>query len=442
MIVLLVTAVWFLTIGIASYKVLGASPIGSALDRAAHHYLLGLAVHGMALFALGVLGAPLGAGAFIAVFAIALGIIVMGRRRTLESSRRRYPILATAILFIPFIAIAADAMWVPLRDYDGRAFWVLKAKAIVEEESIDGPFFQGQTSVNLHSQYPLLMPLNSASMLKVLNDSDDRNVRWIFALTALALCLLARAHIGDHFGAPAGAWCATVILWLPQIAVELEGGAMSAFNDIPLAAFIAAAFFSILQKSEHASRVTGLWLAALILTKNEGLMIAIVLALLAIAFRMRSSSVRKFSFWFALVGPPTAATALLAVWRMRIPFEHGEDYGRLIQDLPSEWLEFPSAALTLLSHGTDWHRWGAFWIVVLASLVFTLVRRRSDESLAAIVLMAGILAPYIVAYTVTDWNLFELAETSANRLLTHLLGPALFIIAAAGWNPDSNRTLA
>lgn len=433
MLTLAATIVWFSTVGLAAHKVLGVRQPGPALDRFAFFFLFGVVVNGIALFILGVAGVTQGAGAVVSVFAVALLIAAVPGRRDPATTGNGYPLLPTILLFVPFVAIATDAMWVPLRDYDGRGFWILKAKAIAHEERIDGPFFQGRTAVNLHSEYPPLMPLNAATLMRVLSDDDDRRIRWLYALTALSLCLVVRSAVRLHSGAEAGAWCAAVLPWLPQISTELEGGAMSASNDIPLAALIAAAFATALRGESGWERATGLWLAGLVLVKNEGAMIAAVLVIIATVVERRRRQERIARRMLFLLIPPAIALLLLAAWRARIPFEHGKDYGRLIRTLPSKWSSLPEAAGALFGHALDFSHWGGFWFAVLLAIAIVLLRRRSLESLLAVVLTAGILVPYVVAYTVTDWDIAVLAGTSANRLLTHVLAPVTFLIAAAFW---------
>ena len=433
MITLIVTVIWFCTIGIAARKILGIRDSVPPLDRFAFSFLLGMAVNGITLFVLGVAGVTIGTGAIVSVFAVALLVTVIPARRASGRAAPGYPLLPTVLLFIPFIAIAADAMWVPLRDYDGRGFWILKAKAIAHEEKIDGPFFQGTTSVNLHSEYPLLMPLNAATLMRAFTDDDDRRIRWLYALSALSLCLVVRSIVRAHSGAAAGAWCAAVLPWLPQISTELEGGALSASSDIPLAALVAAAFASVMRSDAGSKRDTGIWLAALVLIKSEGALIAMIIAVVAIAMRLRQRRVSFVRFLCMLLAPPAIAALLLGVWRARIPFEHGKDYGILIRTLPSKWTAIPDAAAALFGHALDFSHWGAFWIAVFLAALIVVIRRRSVEGYLALFLTAAILAPYVVAYTVTDWDLAVLAGTSANRLLTHVLAPATFLIAAAFW---------
>src|SRR6185295_10630769 len=84
----------------------------------------------------------------------------------------------------------------PLTDFDGRVFWVLKAKAIAHEQSIDGPFFRGESTFSPRNRYPLLIPLDAAAVMGLARELDDKQVRGLYALTFLALLLVIRRRVG------------------------------------------------------------------------------------------------------------------------------------------------------------------------------------------------------------------------------------------------------
>jgi hypothetical protein len=76
-------------------------------------------------------------------------------------------------------------------------------------------------------------------------------------------------------------------------------------------------------------------------------------------------------------------------------------------------------------HAIDIRTWGLFWIVAAIAIAIGVFRR---NAIAIGTLLA--LGGYTVTFAVTSWNIDELARVSAHRLLTHLLIPALLVIAA------------
>src|SRR5438270_3297280 len=363
MIGLVVTVVLFPLIGWS----LGRRGFGEA-------FLLGLGVTGSVLFIAGVLHVPLA----IAFWPIGVWGVVRGVRdlkRGIPGPRIHSPV-ATTLMILPLVALTFAAAIAPLNDFDGRAFWVLKAKGIAHERSIDGPFFHGGTH-DPRNQYPILIPLDGAVILSMARSLDDRNLRWLYLGMLIALALLVRDRIGRFVSPAAGAWCAALLVWIPQFAVEPEGGVLSAYNDIGIAAFIAGAFFELIErKSEFRF---GLWLAFLVLTKSEGLPIALVfLAIGAFAFRKRILTPAIITF---------VATAALIAWRLRIPAGAEEDVFRLLPTIPEKLHSLGVALAAFPHHMLLIPRWGIFWIAVIVAAV---VARRNRAARVAIAVIASI----------------------------------------------------
>ena len=342
--------------------------------------------------------------------------------------------LATIIMAIPLAALAFIAAVTPLNDFDGRAFWVLKAKGIAHERSIDGPFFRGAT-LDPRNHYPILIPLDGAVIFSLAHDPDDRQIRWLYLGLLAALALLVRERMASLVSPAAGAWCAALLVWLPQFAVETEGGALSAYSDIAIAAFAAGAFFELIEEVMRRGRDTarwrereirfGLWLAFLVLTKSEGLPFALVFLVIgAFVFGKRIR--------IPAIVSAVAAVALV-VWRARIPAGDEENIVRMLPTIP-EKLHHLSAALTAFPrHMMEFSSWGLFWttVVVSAFLVMRADRRAATVTIAVIVSM---LAIYAGVYVATEWVVSDLIAVTANRLLMHLVAPALFLLAmAAQW---------
>jgi hypothetical protein len=406
MIGLVVTVVLFPLVG----WTLGRRSLGEA-------FLLGLGITGSVLFIAGVVHVPLVIAIGLLVVASVVGVVVTRRPQPLPHLHSPLP---TILMAIPLLALTFAAAITPLNDFDGRAFWALKAKGIAHERSIDGPFFHGGT-LDPRNQYPILIPLDGAVILSLAHSLDDRNLRWVYLGILAALALLVRERIGRLVSPAAGAWCAAILVWIPQFAVEPEGGALSAYNDIAIAAFAAGAFFELIDAEARKSEIRfGLWLAFLVLTKREGLPFALVLlAIGAFVFRKR------------IVMPAiitSVATAALLVWRWRIPVGDQEDVLQVLLTVPDKLHRIGIAAfprhMLLMSH------WGIFWIaVIIAAMVAARIDRRA--AWLAISVIAALLAIYTAVYITTAWVPSELIAVTADRLLMHLIAPSLFLLALA-----------
>lgn len=369
----------------------------------AEAWLIALGACGALLFLAGVLHIPITALTAAVCVLLAIGIAISYRKKQLGP---RPSALGTAIALIPIAVVIYTAAFIPLRDFDGRAFWLLKAKGIAHDHAIDGPFFHDQQVTDPRNDYPLLIPLDGAAVLLLGNTYDDTAVRWLHVLTFVAFVFFVRDRLG--------VWPAALLAWIPQFCVAGEGGALSAYNDIPLAAFVAAAFFELVD-AERPARF-GVWLAFCALTKNEGLPLSIILLLAGVFVFRRRIVLALAPFGVALLA--------LFVWKHRIPHGGDEDLAALLPTLPHQLHRLPGAIIGFGRHLLA-PPWGLFWIAVIAALVWQIWKEKN--ALPAYVI-ASAFALYLAVYTVTTWVQLDLINSSADRVLMHVVGPALFAL--------------
>jgi hypothetical protein len=413
-IALLLTICYFGLIGAGVLTLIGAEV------TPAKSFLFGMGVGGTLLFAAGAAHIALTPGRFLAVVLVASVGFFFRRPRPAAATRDRPSPLPLLLAAVAMALVFADAALLPLRDYDGRTFWTLKGKAIAHERSISGPFFFGLGARNLHNHYPLLVPLDEAAIISIHGGNAEDDVRWIFVLCGVALVLLVVEGVAAATSPAIGTWCAVVVAFLPQVISRPEGSAISAYADLPLAAFIAAAFFDMdeLYRSGRAPVTLPFWIAFIVLTKNEGMIVGVILIVTALA-RWRS---------LKLVLPPAVAVVILLLWRYSVPDAYDENYAALVPLLPERLHRIGSAAGALLARMFEVTTWGLFWPAAIAGAVVSFRRVR-----ALVLPMVCILAAYVLAYAVTSWNIAELASVSADRLLLHLAGPAAMTIGLGAW---------
>lgn len=434
MIGLLVTLILFPLVGWS----LGRRSIGEA-------FLFGAGITGSVLFIAGVVHVPLViAMVLIGVWGVGSGVWEIRRRRRSLPSDLPLPTphspLPTILMCIPLLALTFVAAITPLNDFDGRAFWVLKAKEIARERAIDGPSFKAVTLDPRKNHYPILIPLDGAVILRIAHDFDDRQLRWFYLGFLAALALLVRERIGRLVSPSAGAWSAALLVWIPQFSVEAEGGALSAYNDLAIAAFAAGAFFELAEEVSRSRDLNvspawrdfgairfGLWLAFLVLTKSEGLPFALVfLTVGAFVFRKRTMS--------SAIVAGIAAVALF-IWRTRIPPGDEEDIIRLLPTIPQKLHNVRAALAAFPRHMLLMPHWGLFWIAVIIAAALALRNDRRNATLA-ISVVAAMLAVYALVYVATAWVVSDLIAVTADRLLMHVIAPAMFLLAMAARASD------
>lgn len=418
---LVVTLAVFPLIGAATASLLRVPLPPSRLAQLAFVFLLGAGTNGSILFLAGTLGVPLW---FFAIPVASIIAFALRRRSfdTLSAAPAGRHVAATVVFALPLVVLLFAAAVIPARDYDGRVTWLPKARAIAIDGAIDGPFFQGERGLNLHNHYPLLVPLNAATVMKLSGDTRNETARWLYALTAVAALIVLQRMLAMWFGA-LGAWTAAAAAWLP-ILTSIEGGALAAYNDLTLTAFFGVALLYVIASGDdpQALRAVGLFAAFAVLAKNEGLALAIAIVIAAgVARRLK----------WTILAPIVAAIAILSWWKTQVPAAYDEQYGVLIRTLPASLHRIGSAMRALASHAVDFSEWGVFWIAVALAIVIGAFRERSARFAALLVALLAPLGAYVLALTVTSWSIDELANVAANRLLLQLIVPGACVIAMA-----------
>jgi hypothetical protein len=195
-----------------------------------------------------------------------------------------------------------------------------------------------------------------------------------------------------------------------------EGGAMSAYSDIALAAFVGGAFFELI-RAQKPWRF-GAWVAFVVLTKSEGLPLAIILLIVG-AFVFRKA---------AILIAPAIAIASLVVWRMRIPHGDEENLFALFPTLPQKLDRLPSAIAGFARHLVT-PAWGLFWLAAFIAFAVLAWRREWRDLALCGFVIGGAFAVYLAVYTVTSWIQIDLLNSSADRLLMHVVAPALYAMS-------------
>jgi len=403
---LLVTVVLFPLVGLAVGRLVG--PV--------QPFLAGAGAIGAIVFVASVLHAPLVATLIVLVVA---AIVVLIVKRAPRREPASYPLLPTCIAAAIIFVLLAIAAIVPLEDYDGRAFWLLKAKAIAFDRSVDGAFFHQRETLDPRNQYPLLVPIDAATLLIAGRELDDRHVRWLYVFFAAGFALELRRRIGTLCSPALGAWSAAVFLALPAI-VNPAIGALSAGADIVLGAFAACAFFEIVEARSPLR--LGLWLSFVALTKSEGLPLALLLFLIAAFVFRRRIAVAAVPLFIAI--------GTLLAWRSGVPSSDEQPVVRQIVTIPRHVHELVLYLVRFAHQSMAFESWGALWIAFFIAIVVLALRRERRTLLLVGATMLPMITLYAAVVAVSGWDPIAF-ESGAPRLLTHLLAPAFYAVSVS-----------
>jgi hypothetical protein len=340
------------------------------------------------------------------------------------------PVACAVVAALICLGVFAEAVTDPPRDWDGRMTWCAQARYIRAAGTVDAPVLLGKQWYVSHPQYPLLLPVAQVAVLEAFGaDLDSHLPRAIYAAFLPALLLVAHAAARRGAG-PIAAALAPLAAAAAPFVVHGEGGAESAYSDLPLACFYGAALALLLGARPRIENglAAGLLLAAAALTKNEGVPLACLA--LALGWRAGREGVRRFG---AAAMPLVMALALFASWRAGIPNRQDVRYVTLVQaggfwpHLAAHAAAFVPVVLDRMNRFRDWA--GFWWMmpVVLLAGRRALGRPRARRWMAA---AAGPLAIGLAAYSVNPEPAY-LAGVTWERFLLQASVPLLVLLALA-----------
>lgn len=343
--------------------------------------------------------------------------------------------IAATVILAGFVGLRE-----PLVEWDVLAIWAHKAKVLSHEPVRSSGYFRDASKAYSHLDYPLLWPLAMAWVWAVEGPEVYRGpsaLDGIKVLTPALLAAFAACFYGEmrrrHPRLPALVFTA-VLLSLPMLLSQ----SVRLLADVPLSLFALIAFARcsawLESGVEDDLRLAGCFTAGLLWTKNEGMGLALVLALAAAAtlglaaWRRDGQRWRAAALW--LVALPWAAATSWLFFRLDIPKLH-EDYGSRFSAsaLLENLTRLPQVLLLSLDYFGDWEDWLVLWpslAVVLAATVRTWTRPPICFLALSFFLTLGM---YAVAILVSPWEIGELMEMTANRLLLQLAPASIFLAA-------------
>jgi len=378
--------------------------------RLAWAYLAGAAAIGLLAFALSWgLGWRLGRGLFLTLALAGLAAVlarrVAGRRRRPRPPARwsRGERLLQVLLLLATIGLLAESVDLPVTDFDGRMTWGTQARFLRHAGSVLPEALTDDRVYVIHPRYPPLAPLLQVLAVELPGASwEEGNVRALYALCLPALALVLLGGLRRAVGGSSAALGVGALFLAPAVAWGGEGGARSTYSDLPLAAFLGAALVLLARPrlSTAGGATAGLLLAAAVLTKQEGAILAGALALAAVSGFARRRFLASGAGW-AATSLWLAAVAAWLDWRRRIPNRNDEGYLESLAAPRLDALADRGAALVAAARETlgDLGEWGLLPLLLpFAALAFARGWMRTRLGRLALVALAAQVALAAAAY--------------------------------------------
>jgi hypothetical protein len=403
-------------------------------------YLLGVAWTAGTLYALShFLSVPLRPPAILAVAAVPVlaGAVSRLRRRHLPLAaprRRWWEWVVVAVCTLVSLSIFCEALTNPVWDWDGRMTWADQARYVRSEGTVAPTVLTGKGWYMTHPWYPLLLPVAQVAVQEAAGaDWDDPAFRPMYAAFFPVWLLVIYGGARALAGRAAAGWTTLAAALLPFPAFNPSGGASSAYSDLPLACFYGAGLTLLLSSRlrPSAGLAAGLLLAAAVLAKTEGLLLAPAVLVFAGLYLPRRWRHRRAAFALAAL-PVVLAVVLLFSWRAGIP-ERFESYEKIVSWSllwPGIFTRAPWIAAQVGREMVKRGDWGIFWPAALLVLAagWRGLRRRAALPLA--VAAAAPLGVGWLSYTISLTPEFIL-RTSWNRFLIQASVPLLLLLALA-----------
>ena len=346
------------------------------------------------------------------------------------------------LLALVCLGLVADAVTNPVTHWDSRMIWAAQARYIRAEGTVDANVLRRPQWYIDHPQYPLLLPISQVAVLEAFREEADRAIfRAVYAAFFPAFLLVLHDGARRWAGRAPAALAALAAAGVPALTFWGDGGAASAYSDLPLACFFGAGLALLLRSRRQISGglAAGLLLAGAVLSKNEGsLLAAFALAIgglcTALPLLRRGRAGRQAARLCSAVAPVLLALGLFAAWRSGIPNRLDESYANFV-DPGDFWPEvvtrIPLLAPVLAREMAFWDVWTLFWWVAPVVLVAGWRGWRGRRRAIACPLLLGIASPLAIAwaaYTV-HWNPVDLATATWNRFLVQGSLPLFLLLS-------------
>lgn len=417
------------------------------LELGALAWLFGTGAVSIALWLGGLLlrGAPLQMGVSLLALGVGLAGFLLARGASIRLHCPRPRGVWEwffAIVLLLQIAVVFHQSFMRGLGWDGLLNWEIKARfAFLNDGVLPAAYFSDPTRGFSHPAYPLWIPFTELWLYLWMGEANQFWINLItpcfYAAAVLLLGILAKRLTGHRWtGLAVGA----LFYYIP--ALWLEGGATSAYADLPLGVcYLTAIGFLLLHWKDGSGtswRVFALALALLPWAKREGYILWGVGALCAVLVLWQTRGRWTLLLWL-VPGP-----VLLAGWKIYL---HAN---QLLVD--HEFLPVTLATLTanvgrvgplagaVFVELGNVKNWSLFWFLVGAAFLSLLWRRRDRALVVLFLALALPLAIYPAAYIFTGWgDWLGHAHASLSRLFLHLMPLGWLAVALALRPPSAGR---
>lgn len=428
----------FIVLGMALALALAESPTLPLHELAARVLAFGLGGAGLCWFWLSLIGlipSRLG-GAIIAIVAIALIAVLVGRGRKLTPTREKSSnslreMVTVFVLLLPVLLgltiISVHALGHVCYEWDGYLLWGMKTRAVTTDPLLAADYFHNPHFQPLHQRYPLMVPFLAAGVNGFTGNIEDVLVKAVFPLIYVALLLMLYAGMRDKLPA----WRAAILLSLFALMPVLLQSAGTGMADVPLSMFYFGAVLFIVRwtaSNQPRHLVQAMFFATCCLfCKREGIAFMGLFAGGICVVALASRDVKRLKWlpaFFAIVIAIAAPWFLFASALPKAPI-----YLPAITITEIPWSRLPLILEQMWSYIGDWRSWNGLWFVLPILAVVTARRSGKAQILVLWSFVLAHFALYLYVYVIRPGNWDIIVDRTQPRLTLHIAPVAMLLLA-------------
>ena len=336
--------------------------------------------------------------------------------------------LLGAFICLLAIMLLLDTFSEPLKAFDARAIWGMKAKILFHKQGIYEEDFFDPDRLHAHQRYPLLIPLAECLIYRSIGSVDDRYAKALFPAFFISMNLIFYATLRRFFGRGYSMAGTALLMSLPVFITFENGGVNSGYADVPVACFcvgFVSSLFHWLCNGRAARLVIAMLFGVfLIFTKQEGLALWVLTLACISPFTLtlgRRSILKLRSLFIICLG----TGVLLYPWfdyRSHLP-SIDEDY---FSRLSVESFSAGSARLHFVFQSflkevlLKPHLWNVLGPLLLVTLFLSPLRTLWLKHSVFFWIPQSYCLLICLVFLISPWKIEELVPVSLTRLLIHV----------------------
>jgi hypothetical protein len=344
-----------------------------------------------------------------------------------------------------FVLIVATGM--PVVNWDAFNIWAAKAKILANAPLTPRPAYLTDVTRSFsHLDYPLLLPMLLAGAYGTMGQMNEQLGKLVLPVLLVAQALLTYAGARLWLGR-LPALLVAVLAICPRIVVEF---AIDYTAEMPLATFMLGSYvylarWIMLHRRADAA-LCALFTVFAANTKNEGIAVAGIIAMLLVIFAILARRDMRISAWldvgtsFAIL---SIGIGIWLLWRRGLPHSDENYPGRLSIQLI--WANLGRLGLIFrmfrysMTSPVGIQLWGYLWKLIPLVAILGWGGFSKPATLALWALFLVHLGVYAFIYVITSWDVQTLIRDSMHRLLMHV-APNAALLIAAHWGAAMQRS--